>query len=53
MLTRVRSAVGRHLAALDGAALTSAWSSLPATLADVEVHAHGWGAALEAFPGLP
>ena len=53
MLTRVRSALGRHLAALDGVALTSAWSSLPATLADVEVHAHGWGAALEAFPGLP
>lgn len=51
-LTELRTAYGRHLAELDPRTLTLAWRYVPDELADLELHAHGWGAELQAFPGL-
>ncbi|HPB71427.1 MAG TPA: hypothetical protein PLX71_00450 [Phycicoccus sp.] len=51
-LTRVRAAYGRRIATLSVSAARKGWGTFPDELADIEVHAHAWGVALQAFPGL-
>lgn len=51
-LGEIRAAQGRVVESLTPAGDRQVWVRVPPDLADIEVRAHSWGVALQAFPGL-